>query len=184
MGQPDVNEIQKRYAAMTSVQFAALKREELTEVGQQAYDRERARRDTDEFRAEEAREDAQLAKRLETGPKKRGLARLIIGTFFVFFTVALVAVGDSAALFTAALGAFLIWWGASGRQGWQRPLGITWIVFGVILLLDVPAFRRAAAQSGRVFPVQVSSVFLAGGAIMAIVGVVLIAVARRGSRTS
>lgn len=183
MDQPDVNELQERYAAMTSAQFAALKREELTEPAQQAYDRERARRDRDEFRAKEARRDVEFAKYVEPGSKERGLARLIIGTIFLWMALVGIAVNPRGeAIFWADLGASLICWGAWRRQGWKTPLGTTWIVCGVSLVVAFPGLRRAAAQSGRVF--EGSSALLAGGGIMAIVGVLLIAGARRGSGTS
>lgn len=63
--QPDLDEVLQRYGAMTPEQFALLKRDELTPLGQQAYDHEVARRNTPEWLAEDARKDQAYVARLE-----------------------------------------------------------------------------------------------------------------------
>jgi hypothetical protein len=59
----DTSEIRRRYAKMTSEQFALLKREELTPEGQAAYDVEVQRRSTREWRAAEAQKEEEFARR-------------------------------------------------------------------------------------------------------------------------
>jgi hypothetical protein len=63
--QPSVEELLQRYASMTSEQFAPLRREDLTPVGQEAYDREVARRSTPEWQAEEAQKEEEYQRGME-----------------------------------------------------------------------------------------------------------------------
>jgi len=65
MKQDDVEEIQRRYAAMAGEEFALLRREDLTNDGRAAYDREAKRRTGTEWVAQEASREAEYAKRLQ-----------------------------------------------------------------------------------------------------------------------
>lgn len=124
------------------------------------------------------------------GSKKRGLARLILGT--IFLNIALMGIAVNASrlgtdslsygLFFAALGTFLLWWGAHGRLGWMRPLGITWIVFGVLSLLSMTSLQRAASESGGAF--RGSAWLLLGGGAMIAVGSMLLFRAQKGRSAS
>ncbi len=60
-----IDDLQRRYAAMTQEQFASLKREDLTPIAQHAYNREVERRNSPEWQAEEARRKAEYERRLQ-----------------------------------------------------------------------------------------------------------------------
>ena len=121
-------------------------------------------------------EESGGGKRVEAGPKKRGLVRLILCTFFLYGALLGIAVnaarpniesyGHSA--FSAALGIVLLWSGAHGRLRWMRPLGITWIVFGVFTIPLMLNMQRVVSQRGGVF--EGTAWLLVGGAFMVIVG--------------
>ena len=190
MDQPDVNELQSRYATMTAEEFASLKREELTEVGQVAYDREIERRGSEAFKEEEERKNEDFTARVTAEAKKRGMVPLIFGTFLIYsavFNLAMNAVrpniesyGFSA--FSGALGVFFVWKGSYRRERWKMPLSITWIVFGVIMLTMIPGIQTAASQRGWVF--EGSAWLLTGGGIMIIMGGLLLFASQKNRQNS
>lgn len=116
---------------------------------------------------------------VETGRKKRGpvrpvlsLVRLVLSTFIAISTVLNVAMkarGVDDLVFPVPLGALLIRWGAYGNARWYRPLGITWMVSGILMAFAIPSMSRAAPRfeglsyrllAGVIFMVVVGALFL------------------------
>jgi hypothetical protein len=190
MDQPDVNELHSRYAAMTAEEFASLKREELSKVGQLAYDREIERRGSEAFKEEEVRKNEEFTARVTAEAKKRGMGALIFGTFLIYsavFSLAMNAVRPNnesygCSAFSGALGVFFVWKGAYRRERWKMPLGITWIVFGVISLTMIPLMQTAASQRNLVL--EGSDWLLIGGGIMIIVGGLLLFASQKNRQNS
>lgn len=129
-------------------------------------------------------EQTGLNEPVEASMPKRGLVRLILGTFFVVgaFPMLVLSVGAGSSdllimvLIYGALGLWLTWWGAHDKAGWERPLGICWIVGGLSLagnyIGQISRLPERPALPG-------SGLFLAGAVIMAIVGGFLVFAGRK-----
>jgi len=155
MEQPDVDQIQKQYESMTSEEFKTVKREDLTEIGQQAYAREIQRRSGDAFKEQMTKEDVQATQSSKNKPKKRGLIRLIVGSFFLSAGIMDISVnahhlsGDTIAeiIVFLILGILLIWLGSHARTGWRKPLGIAFIVLGTLSLISLVNLTQLTEQN-------------------------------------
>jgi len=157
MTQFDVDEVQRRYAAMTPDQFASLIREELTPVGQQAYDREIARRSTEEFRAEETRKDEEFTRRVQAAAAS---AREVAAT----------NVRSSSPVVNRYRDAYRV---GSALVGLGNAIKIAGAVFAGLILLVALAVGGSFALAGTVIAAINGGLFWVCGVVVAAQGQIL-----------